>query len=421
MPMRIGATGGFRPSVLVIQPGGLASEMTRTSASKTPTSPRYQTISSKLILIPDNSGEGQGFATDKEISSWRTAGQAQGKSSPANGSGGAKSPRELSKWAPTSESAVVGADFDREARLGAGWDQFQANEKLFGVTTSFDEALYTTSIDRSAPGFKEREAQASRLAKEILDITGSGNVHLAEERGQIAGQDYDEEDRYGAVLRSATEAGEEADELPAVQMPPVSGRAQLQANAVHGRRRSSISSMNASPDALQAAMHVVSSANETVTRRLSQIGEADLNAILKNEAPVSAKDSKLNADAAEFEPTFDLPAAAPVAHVYPGNGGYGGGSYGRQQGNYYRGNNNGYYPQHQQHQQGYYQPYYDTSAYNNNYYPAQNYYPPPSGHPYGNYPHNPNPDQQHYQQSQQSQYDPSQVAPQTTENKGQQQ
>ena len=43
-------------------------------------------------------------------------------------------------------------------RSGAGvglgpdgkWDQFAANEKLFGVRTSFDENLYTTRLDKAS-------------------------------------------------------------------------------------------------------------------------------------------------------------------------------------------------------------------------------------------------------------------------------
>lgn len=50
------------------------------------------------------------------------------------------------------------------------WDQFAANESMFGVTTQFDEDVYTTKIDRSAPDFKERERKAQRLANEINGV-----------------------------------------------------------------------------------------------------------------------------------------------------------------------------------------------------------------------------------------------------------
>ena len=50
------------------------------------------------------------------------------------------------------------------------WDQFTANEKLFGVKAGFDEDVYTTRLDRSAPDFKERERKAQRIANEIIGV-----------------------------------------------------------------------------------------------------------------------------------------------------------------------------------------------------------------------------------------------------------
>lgn len=78
------------------------------------------------------------------------------------------------------------------------WDQFSANEKQFGVKASFDENLYTTSLDKSAVD-KKQKYQAERLAREIEGTTTT-NMHLAEERGQAIEGDYDEEDRYSGVL-----------------------------------------------------------------------------------------------------------------------------------------------------------------------------------------------------------------------------
>jgi PAB1-binding protein PBP1 len=50
------------------------------------------------------------------------------------------------------------------------WDQFAANEQLYGVKTSFDEDAYTTKLDRSGADFKERERKAQRLANEIIGV-----------------------------------------------------------------------------------------------------------------------------------------------------------------------------------------------------------------------------------------------------------
>jgi PAB1-binding protein PBP1 len=51
------------------------------------------------------------------------------------------------------------------------WDQFKDNERLFGVTTDYDEELYTTKLDRSGPGYKKRERDADRLAAEMMAVS----------------------------------------------------------------------------------------------------------------------------------------------------------------------------------------------------------------------------------------------------------
>ncbi|KAI9322097.1 hypothetical protein BX666DRAFT_1873850 [Dichotomocladium elegans] len=122
--------------------------------------------------------------------------------------------RELHKWNPeTLEGegefgALEGEDPVRGSEgstsngggvAGGTWDQFAANEKLFGVKTDFDEEIYTTHLDRSAPDFKDRERWAIEKANEI-QRSGAINTHVLEERGVVV-DDLDEEDRYGAVIR----------------------------------------------------------------------------------------------------------------------------------------------------------------------------------------------------------------------------
>lgn len=87
---------------------------------------------------------------------------------------------------------------------GKGWDQFATNAALFGATTTYSEDLYTTRLDRSKQGFKQREREAERLAREI-EGQATTNVHVAEERGQQVqgGEGWDEEDRYSGVQRRA--------------------------------------------------------------------------------------------------------------------------------------------------------------------------------------------------------------------------
>lgn len=107
------------------------------------------------------------FRTDIDIS--RTAHQ--------------KPQRELQVWQPDAtmaESHAGGANaaFQRDdLTFGPGaasdgpWDQFAANKQLFGITTGFDENVYTTKLDRTTSDFKEREAKAARIAAEITGVS----------------------------------------------------------------------------------------------------------------------------------------------------------------------------------------------------------------------------------------------------------
>lgn len=209
------------------------------------------------------SGEAKSWRTDKEISWQKQQQQGSGQ-------------RELARWDSGPSSAGAGVDFEKEARLGGGWDQFEVNRKLFGVTTSFDESVYTTQLDSSAPGFREKEAEAARLAREILTKQAS-NIHLAEERGQVVGADYDEEERYGAVVRDSTSAVTDGgDEFGSVQLPPPR-------NGRMSGPRKSITALHADAESLEAAKSVVDQATAKVTRRLSQINESDLKAVLSEE------------------------------------------------------------------------------------------------------------------------------------------
>lgn len=104
------------------------------------------------------------------------------------------------------------------------WDQFTANEKLFGVKASFDEDVYTTKLDRSAPDFKERERRAQKLANEIV-AAATSNPHVAEERGlAVDDSGVNEEDKYvftnGYSLASQlTQFGIDMARLSVVQTP----------------------------------------------------------------------------------------------------------------------------------------------------------------------------------------------------------
>ena len=65
-----------------------------------------------------------------------------------------------------------------------GWDQFAVNSKMYGVESSFDEAIYTTTLDKR--GSKISESEAARIAREIeRGQMAPTNRHLAEERGFV--------------------------------------------------------------------------------------------------------------------------------------------------------------------------------------------------------------------------------------------
>ncbi|KAJ1900043.1 poly(A)-binding protein binding protein, partial [Kickxella alabastrina] len=142
--------------------------------------------------------------------------------------------RELHRWVPDESVELGGLEsgLEHPATGGQSWDQFATNEQLFGLTTDFDEEIYTTKLDRTRADYKEREREAIRIAQEIQS-TPFANSHVAEERQEVAGDDsgtMDEEDRYGAVLRPSGAPGKyvppylrgKADAAPAAKQPALS-------------------------------------------------------------------------------------------------------------------------------------------------------------------------------------------------------
>lgn len=114
--------------------------------------------------------------------------------------------RVLQKWSADDDDAATASPttLSLDSRGGAKkWDQFETNERLFGVDTDFNEEDYTTKLDRSDPRFREKEARAAKLARDI-EGSASGNAHIAEERGQKVASEMDEETRYSSVIRDET-------------------------------------------------------------------------------------------------------------------------------------------------------------------------------------------------------------------------
>ncbi|GAB7348122.1 hypothetical protein MBLNU459_g6140t2 [Dothideomycetes sp. NU459] len=110
--------------------------------------------------------------------------------------------RELQPWQPGADSEV-GLSLEDSGATGT-WDQFAANERLYNVKSDYDENMYTTSIDRSDPRYKQREAEAARIAREI-ERSAPVNAHVAEERkmNAEATAGLDEEDKYSGVRRES--------------------------------------------------------------------------------------------------------------------------------------------------------------------------------------------------------------------------
>ena len=104
--------------------------------------------------------------------------------------------RELTKWAGGDDTTMT---LDAP---GTEWDQFATNEQKFGVTTTYNEAMYTTELNK-ATLTPAQIAHAEKLAKEIQgDDSMADNIHVREDRGIETEKDnaMDEEDRHSSVL-----------------------------------------------------------------------------------------------------------------------------------------------------------------------------------------------------------------------------
>ncbi|CAN4089129.1 unnamed protein product [Withania somnifera] len=116
--------------------------------------------------------------------------------------------RQLERWVPD-DDALECPELDNifDGHWNRGWDQFEANETLFGVKSTFNEELYTTKLDKG-PQMRELEKEALRIAREI-EGEDTRDFHLAEERGiQLHGNlEVDEETRFSAVVRGVDDSG----------------------------------------------------------------------------------------------------------------------------------------------------------------------------------------------------------------------
>lgn len=189
---------------------------------------------------------GDTFRTDTDISQKKGSGRE----------------RELQQWQPGVDVPPGGVpNQGDEDTFGSGasrgpWDQFAANEKLFGVKTQFDENLYTTKLDRSAADFKEREREAQRIANEIIGA-GTNNPHIAEERNlnNVDDSGVNEEDKYGAVVRGTNAYVPPGARKPSVLSPPPVNnvpKAEIPKVSVNGPDGAAIPSQTQSPPSSKA-------------------------------------------------------------------------------------------------------------------------------------------------------------------------
>ncbi|XP_011627318.1 polyadenylate-binding protein-interacting protein 4 [Amborella trichopoda] len=122
--------------------------------------------------------------------------------------------RELEPWTPDNDDPLC-PDLENtfDNTWNRNWDQFQTNEELFGVKSTFDEELYTTKLEKG-PQMRELEREATRIAREIQG-EDTQDPHLAEERGihhLLGDLELDEESRFSSVFRGMADGAYEQDE-----------------------------------------------------------------------------------------------------------------------------------------------------------------------------------------------------------------
>ncbi|CAD2102804.1 ataxin-2 like protein, putative [Plasmodium vinckei petteri] len=107
--------------------------------------------------------------------------------------------RELKRWV-CDDNNIDDPNFAKlklDDKLNEPWDQFEQNRKLYGVTTTYKEEIYTTNLDINKVPHHVK-LQADKIAKELENR----GVHLDPEDIDKNNKDIDEEDLFGAVRRN---------------------------------------------------------------------------------------------------------------------------------------------------------------------------------------------------------------------------
>lgn len=81
------------------------------------------------------------------------------------------------------------------------WNQFEANEKLFGIKSDFDINVYASPIDISSKDYKKNLERSTRIANEIMSLK-TDDPHRLEERCASKSAEKDDEALYSTVQPS---------------------------------------------------------------------------------------------------------------------------------------------------------------------------------------------------------------------------
>jgi hypothetical protein len=126
------------------------------------------------------------------------------------------------------------------------WDQFSANQRLFGVTVSYDESQYTTPINRSSPDYLKRAEHAENIARDIETKNASG-FNMATDRARNAEQMGDEEDDEEALYSQVKREPEKSPQAPVDQKPKPKPKFNINAAAFVPSSQSSNKPQNYQP------------------------------------------------------------------------------------------------------------------------------------------------------------------------------
>lgn len=275
----------------------------------------------KDITVPGAPLKDSLFIASTNIDSW-TSGPADSK--PANGDSfrtdveisGKKVPgreRELQAWV---DSDATTTDADTFGGLNGNsnksWDQFAANEQLFGVKATFDENVYTTPLNRDAPDYKERERKANQIAKDIMG-TATNNPHIAEERGHsVDDSGINEEDKYGAVVRGAGAYVPPGARRGGPPVAPPAGKPEIPKVSVNGPDGTSVAPANVpSPVPANATATPAKAPADAVPAFREFVSNEKQRLTQKRQALVKNEMDKRMAELVKFSQSFKLNKPIP--------------------------------------------------------------------------------------------------------------